>query len=395
MKINEFKSRPNSHQTHWEDLVLLGADGLDELNDKIEKFIARLDNHATGINLTTKIDGAPAVVCWSKFEDYPDNSICLKSFLTSNKNCISTEEEIEDRYGDRPNMAVKLKYCLEIAKHIPQGEAWQGDCLYSSSDLNKVEIGGTEYLTFHPNKIVYAFSENNPSYHTIEDSSFGICFHTIYKGNLEHKTQSFSVDATRLSDLPDGIYVMSPSLNVPQDSSLYNIDEVKKEYEELKSLENKLRVPEYEELCNNSKIMGFWNTFENHAISDNKTTKINPETFYDEFKDWVKSKVPQNRNFEKNLNTYYEFIDNNKELIYDMVACLNKAVDIKMNLWGGLKQAKQDYSTFYKHREQGYIPASMEGVAYSDADGNIVKIVDRSSFSNVNRDSNYMSGFEH
>jgi len=109
----------------------------------------------------------------------------------------------------------------------------------------------------------------------------------------------------------------------------------------------------------------------------------------------VKSKVPQNRNFEKNLNTYYEFIDNNKELIYDMVACLNKAVDIKMNLWGGLKQAKQDYSTFYKHREQGYIPASMEGVAYSDADGNIVKIVDRSSFSNVNRDSNYMSGFEH
>jgi len=286
MKINEFKSRPNSHQTHWEDLVLLGADGLDELNDKIEKFIARLDNHATGINLTTKIDGAPAVVCWSKFEDYPDNSICLKSFLTSNKNCISTEEEIEDRYGDRPNMAVKLKYCLEIAKHIPQGEAWQGDCLYSSSDLNKVEIGGTEYLTFHPNKIVYAFSENNPSYHTIEDSSFGICFHTIYKGNLEHKTQSFSVDATRLSDLPDGIYVMSPSLNVPQDSSLYNIDEVKKEYEELKSLENKLRVPEYEELCNNSKIMGFWNTFENHAISDNKTTKINPETFYDEFKDW-------------------------------------------------------------------------------------------------------------
>ena len=61
-----FKTRMNSHQTHMEDLVLLGKDGLEELNDKIEKFLTTLEGNDVGLNTTTKIDGAPAVICWSK-----------------------------------------------------------------------------------------------------------------------------------------------------------------------------------------------------------------------------------------------------------------------------------------------------------------------------------------
>ena len=99
MNIKEFKERKNTHQTHLEDLVLLGKDGIEELNDKIDKFIARIGGDKSGSNLTTKIDGAPAVVCWSEFTDYPANSICLKSFVTSNKNCLSSEEDIEAKYG--------------------------------------------------------------------------------------------------------------------------------------------------------------------------------------------------------------------------------------------------------------------------------------------------------
>lgn len=56
-----FKIRKNTHQTHLEDLVLLGPDGLEELNNKIEGTIDTLENNSGRMNLTTKIDGAPAL----------------------------------------------------------------------------------------------------------------------------------------------------------------------------------------------------------------------------------------------------------------------------------------------------------------------------------------------
>lgn len=51
------ETRMNTHQTHLEDLVLLGKEGLDELNDKIEKFLERFDSQEKKLNLTQKIDG--------------------------------------------------------------------------------------------------------------------------------------------------------------------------------------------------------------------------------------------------------------------------------------------------------------------------------------------------
>ena len=120
-----FKTRMNSHQTHMEDLVLLGKDGLEELNDKIEKFLTTLEGNDVGLNTTTKIDGAPAVICWSKFPGYPDNSIALKGFLSGPQNAISSVEDIDAKYPseDRAGMRDMLKKCLELAKYIPEGEA--------------------------------------------------------------------------------------------------------------------------------------------------------------------------------------------------------------------------------------------------------------------------------
>ena len=84
--FKEFIERANTHQTHFEDLVLLGKEGLEELNDKIEKFIDTRKSKDVGLNTTTKIDGSPAVFCFSSFEGYPDNSICLKTFVSNSNN---------------------------------------------------------------------------------------------------------------------------------------------------------------------------------------------------------------------------------------------------------------------------------------------------------------------
>ena len=86
------------------------------------------------------VHNSPALFCYSKFPGYPDNSICLKSFVANANNVLSSEEEIEERYGDRAEMAEKLKFGLELAKYIPEGECWQGDCLFTQRDLKEQEI---------------------------------------------------------------------------------------------------------------------------------------------------------------------------------------------------------------------------------------------------------------
>lgn len=410
MEIKEFKERKNVHMTHTEDLVLLGQEGLIELNDKFEKFINQLETGESKLNISQKVDGAPALLLLSDVEGYPKNSIGIKSLLSNPKNAISSVREIDAKYGDRPDMAAKLKYGLKLSHCIPKGEIWQGDCLYSKNDLKEVEIGGKSYLTFHPNKIVYAVSEENESYEDIKNSNFGICLHTIYKGG----SQTFNVDVSRLNNVPSDIYVMSPLINLSKDNGDFDVDVIKKEFDELKSLEDKLiSNPDYEDLCNNAVFMSYWNTFENANLSDKQATTLNIKTFFEDLKDYIKikkqaeydkkmstlktdaGKEKATTKYQKDIAEMEDLLNNNKSLLTDLVKCLNKATEIKMILWEGFKKFKPDYSSFYKHKEKGYIPANIEGIAMSDADGNVVKIVDRSTFSNANRDPNYLSGFDH
>ena len=408
-----FVKRANTHQTHFEDLVLLGPDGLEELNDKIEGTIDTLENNSGRLNLTTKIDGAPAMICWSKYPGYPDNSIALKGFVNGPQTAISSPEQVDQKYPDedRADMRDMLKYGLELAKYIPEGEAWQGDCLFTRNSKREEEILGKDYITFQPNKIIYAFSEDNPGYEQVKTADFGIAFHTIYSG--EDKHQSFNVDASQLN-VPDNIYIMSPALNRPSDTKIFNLDRVEAQYDKLKSLEQKLLSDfEYEDLINNNIFMKYWNTFENANLADKKAVTINENTFINDLKDYVTEKRTKEYDtqvsklktdagkekakvkYEQDLEDLNEVIDTNEELLKTLVQTLNCAATLKMLLWQGFKQTQFDYNTFYRSRTKGFLPGEMEGVAMSDQDGNIVKIVDRSTFSSYNRDPDIMSGFEH
>jgi len=408
------ETRMNTHQTHLEDLVLLGKDGFNELNDKIDKFLRRFDNSNKELNLTQKVDGSPALFVWHKFSGYPDNSIALKGFTSGPNTAMSSEEQIDAKYADRPGMAEKLKLGLQLAKYIPEGECWQGDYLFSHDDIREEEINGKNYLTFQPNKIVYAFSEENADYDKVANSDFGICFHTIYKDAGDgNKSQSFDVDPTRIN-APNNFYIMSPAINVSSNKADYDTDSIEKEYEKLKTVENKLlNDSAYEDLINNQVFMNYWNTFENASLADKKQVNLNASTVINDLKSYVRDKQEKEYDkkigslktdvgkqkatdkFNRDVQELTDLIDNNKSTITNIVEAINLAANIKMSMWAGLKQAKNDYSTFYRSRTKGYFPAEGEGIAMSDMNGNIVKIVDRSSFSSYNRDPDIMSGFEH
>ena len=401
--------RKNVHQTHIESLTLLGSDGLVELTDKFEGLIEEIEKRDKRLNTTVKIDGSPAVTMWSHYEGYPDNSISLKSFISSsNDNSMSSDTDIDEKYSGRPDMADKLKWCLKLSKCIPSGEAWQGDCLYTS--LKEQTINGIDYLTFHPNKIVYAINEHNKSYEQIKNSKFGICMHTIYTG--ANKNQSFNVDVSRLHNVPNDIYVMSPVIDIKQ--ATFDTSEIDRLYSEFLSSSKKLlNNNDYDELCANKLFMQYWNTFENSRLSDRQTTILDRDNFYDDLKHYIEDKSKQafdkrisilrteagkeraTNQFNQESIQLSQILEQNKDLLYNIVDCFNAAAKLKMNLLKSFKEIKQDYDMYLLSKSSGYIPTGPEGISVSDQDGNIVKLIDRSTFSYANRSDDFISGFEH
>lgn len=84
MNLKEY--RKNTHQTHMCDLVLLGREGIEELNDKIDKFIRRFDSDEKELNLTQKIDGclAPETLIKTTEGDIPFSQL-INEFNLSGK----------------------------------------------------------------------------------------------------------------------------------------------------------------------------------------------------------------------------------------------------------------------------------------------------------------------
>lgn len=75
-KLNE-GYRTNTHQTHFEDLIFMGRDAVDELNNKIEGMLSTLEGDNPGFNYTTKIDGclAPQTIVKTTIGDIPISQI--------------------------------------------------------------------------------------------------------------------------------------------------------------------------------------------------------------------------------------------------------------------------------------------------------------------------------
>lgn len=87
MKINKLvEVRLNNHQQHFEDLILFGKEGIEELNDKVDKFIRRFDNSKKELNLTQKIDGclAPETLIKTTEGDIPFSQL-INEFNLSGK----------------------------------------------------------------------------------------------------------------------------------------------------------------------------------------------------------------------------------------------------------------------------------------------------------------------
>lgn len=421
------EARKNVHQTHLEDLVLLGKDGFDELLSKVDDVFSILEGSADKkLNISSKIDGSPALMLFSNIDGISGPGISLKGLITAKnveaaeKAVIQSEQELLDRYGDRPDMVAKimpfLKYLLSGKLKIKDGHIIQGDLLFSNDSIEEFE----EYLTFQPNTIMYAVPKDSDIGRTILQQEAGIAVHTVYSGSVGDFDQSFDIDISQeFLSKPDGLFIMDcfvPNLAgnlsyTAQETSVMQdmIDELKEAHTVLTTHFSK----QYSRLCDNEEFVKmYFQTYQNKVISDRAENYFDEQEFLEELESYCVKRI--DNALDKKLSSLktdkgkesaklksdalkdeiLEILDSDAEVIQWIVSAINTATEIKLEFLEKLSQADNIFETFYKTSE-GVIPGTQEGFAISDTDGNICKIVDRSCFSFHNRSADTIKGWQH
>lgn len=170
----------NAHMEHLEDNILNG--GVNGARQTIN-FLQSLRDMLSGksersVNVSVKWDGAPAVFAGV---DPVDGKffVAKKSIFNTEPKVYKTEAEVDaDTSGD---LSTKLKLALRMLPDLGiKSGVYQGDFLFSDSDLKTEKIDGEEYITFHPNTIVYAVPVGSKLAKTIQKSKIGIVWHTTY-----------------------------------------------------------------------------------------------------------------------------------------------------------------------------------------------------------------------
>ena len=185
-------AQKNTHLTHVEDRILIdgkkGAEEAIKILKEMGKYLS--GTPGPGVTVTTKWDGAPAIVCGT---DPADGMFFVgtKSVFAKDAKLCKSESDINKWYSGE--LANKLKSALQ---YLPQAEikgVLQGDLMFTND--KKVEmIKGKRYITFRPNTITYATEPNSDLGKDINRARLGIVFHTKYTGSdMQNMNASFNV----------------------------------------------------------------------------------------------------------------------------------------------------------------------------------------------------------
>jgi hypothetical protein len=353
-------------------------------------------------SVSAKWDGAPAVFAGIDPRD-GQFFVAKKGIFNKDPKVYKTVADVEaDTSGD---LADKLKDALQYLPKLGIKNVLQGDFLYSKSDLEKTNIDGQEYVTFHPNTIVYAVPVNTPMANEILKSKIGIVWHTSYSGStFETMKAKFGADVSGLNKTLD---VWSQDAMITDLSnatmSAKETDEVNKKLSQIGVLFNKVSAGVLRDIEANQSLAQTIETFSNTKVRKgsyitNTAKHTNDLIKYinDKFqKEIDKRKTEKGKNVQiAKRNDFLAFFseDNKKNLkmIFDLQKLI---VEAKLILLKKLNELN-NINTFVK-TNKGYKVTGQEGyVAIDQLSGGALKIVDRLEFSYNNFSPDVLKGWQ-
>lgn len=394
-----------AHLTHLEDLFYdEGEEGGYKVFSYLEGLLASLKGNTPSKQLktTVKVDGSPAICIAGSYPGVDAPFVGTKNTFAKTPQIYTTPEAIDAKYGAIPDLANKLKTALRYAPllSIPDGEIWKGDFLFTSENLFVSEEDGKQWLAFTPNTITYAVEAGSELGQRIRGCELGIVFHTRYRGtdlsNAE-ATASFDIDVAELT-IPETAFIIDA--NIP--SIAGNVTLTEKETTEADTLlaeaeESFDAIKGFiNELAGNATYTSLLNMYENNVVRTSRggsTQFDNPDKYVDGMVDWIisqyakesatkKTAKGQQQTIERGESIRQFFLDN-KDAFVVLFDMQGKVVQLK-NLFISKLNNLSRLVPFVKNPDGSLQITGNEGFAVSDIDGDIVKFVDRLTFSRMN-----------
>jgi hypothetical protein len=401
MKFQDFLTESknpgaNLHLEHLEDNVLnRGVVGARESINFLRSLRDMLAGNAQSkVNVTTKWDGAPAVICGIN----PENGkffVGTKSVFNKDGKLNYTNADI-DKNHPNPGLNEKLKVALAFLPKLNIKGILQGDLLFTKGDIKKQTIQGESYISFTPNTITYAVPSDSPLAKRMLDAQLGIVFHTSYSGRkIEDLRASFNIDIGKLSNTKD-VWFRDASFVDASGSATFTEDETKKITALLSqagsvfqtinpTVLNRISMNEtfktYIKTYNNTKVRAgerITNT-QQHAAGLIRwlEEKLNKTVLEAKKEDTKKKRIA-----EKNeIMRFFRGNASQLKLIFDLMNLIDEA---KVFIVRKLETIKSSIDTFVK-TDNGFRATGAEGfVAVDRLSGGALKLVDRLEFSQTN-----------
>ena len=401
--INEQK---NTHMTHIEDKVIYGGvKGTREAIMALRDMHRMLKGEHDG-SVSVKWDGAPAVFAGI---DPADGQffVAKKGIFNKNPKIYKTAADVDaDASGD---LAAKLKAALQYLPALGIKDIVQGDFLFGPGDVKKEKIKGEEYITFHPNTIVYAVPANSRTAKEITSAKIGIVWHTTYRSSnpsdgFASYRADYGVDVSKLKK-SKAVWSQDAMLRDLTGAILSKKDseEVSKQLSQAGKLFNQISGTTLRQLEAHDELPVLIETFGNKHVRKQQIIG-DSKAHVEKLIRWIKMKYAKEINKRKTergkstqrakLDTILEFFsDKNKANLIKMFDLQKVIVLAKLKLINILERLGK-LKTFVKTKD-GFKTTGQEGyVAIDRLGGDAVKIVDRLEFSYNNFSPEIIKGWD-
>ena len=384
----------NLHLEHLEDEIL--NNGITGTRKAINFLQALRDmlagNAKSGVNVTVKWDGAPAVFAGIN----PENNqffVGTKSVFNKNAKINYTPEDVDRNHpiGDLNN---KLKVALTHLSKLGITDVLQGDLLwYTQDNFTEQVIDGKKYITFQPNTIVYAVPKKDAS--QILSSKMGIVWHTTYSGDtMEGMSATLAVNMRKLTKTTD-VWYSDATYNDSSGTANFNKEETKNITKILSNagkIFHKLNPKILQKIVEDEKILILVKTFNNTKVKEGQKIR-NTLRHARELGEYVEEKYqkeidklkrPQSKETKtKEMREFVGFFKKHLKDISNIFEMQNLLIFAKDKIISKLEKAKGAMDTFIR-TDDGYRITQPEGFVAVDKVGKAVKLVNRLEFSRAN-----------
>ena len=386
----------NTHLEHLEDDIFnSGTAGVTNSINFLKSLRDMLTegDGQSAMKVTTKWDGAPAIVCGRNPQD-GRFFVGTKSVFNKQNPKVVYSEADADRFYPGQTVGSILKNCLQRLSTLPIQGVLQGDLLYQTTP-SVIMLEGQRNYSFRPNTITYTIPVDSELGQKVGKSKLGIVFHTEYSGKtMQDLAAGFGANVSGLQGKPDVAVFSSEFTNVGGAANLSMVEKANVDRTILSAERNlrqgqsfvkgiqdvgkgpftlpalfkvyfnqvvrEGRVPPANIMAKN--FCCFIDAKFNSEIGKKKTAKSHV--------DWMKRRAEAIKYLNTNRSSMHSALDGFKNLMDAKVMIINKLTKIK------------SVGTFLEE-ENGLRATNPEGFV-AIKDGAALKLVDRLEFSRAN-----------